>query len=131
MINLILSTLFACTPIDATRELNPQDLIECIGKSIQTQKIFPPNDLMLASGKILETYLGTTIKRTLDRPRRYALFGIAIDELHITLDTLNKVTAILVRLENKNIVEKMKKEIGNEYMAASFGGDDAPFTSFM
>ncbi|MGB8193232.1 MAG: hypothetical protein WCF67_14985 [Chitinophagaceae bacterium] len=100
-------------------ELNPADLIQCVGQSFNQQKIFAVSDFTEPPVTIEDEYPLMIISKTIKNPKQFRLFGIPLDELHIGLDSTNKILAVFVRLKNKGLVKKKEKAIGDEYMAMS------------
>jgi hypothetical protein len=98
-------------------ELNAADLIECVGKSFNEQKVFASLSFREPSSKEIEEYAPAIISKTLKTPRQYTLFGIPVDEVHLALDSQKKILAVFIRLDNQDLVKKMKKAIGDEYIA--------------
>ena len=111
---------------DIIHELNSDDLISWIGRTVNDQKMFHTSDFTEASAVDSEAYFPLLISKTLKKPHRFTLFGIVINELHIRLDKQNRVVALFLKLDNQNLVDKMIKAVGDEYMASSVGVGDAP-----
>ena len=107
------------TSVDNPTELNPADLIQCIGQSFNEQKAFSVIQFIDAPDTVKEEFLSKIVSKTIKNPEQFLLFGIRVDEIHIGLDSADKIVAIYVRLKNQDLVKKMEKAIGDEYMAMS------------
>jgi hypothetical protein len=100
------------TPLDAA------DLIECVSQSFNSQNLFPLHSFTEPSEKDREEYAPSILSKTLKNPRQYTLFDIPADEIHLALDSNQKITAVFIRLDNQDLVKKMEKAIGDEYIAS-------------
>jgi nitric oxide synthase oxygenase domain/subunit len=118
---------------DTTKQITANQLIGFIGLPMTQQTLFVQGDFTIASTEDKETYFPLMIDYTLQHPERFSLFGITIDELHIKLDEENKIVAVFAKLDNLDLVKKMEKEIGEEYMASgvSVGADPVADSHFI
>lgn len=128
IILLQMSSNIVYTPID----LNPADLIQCVGQSFNEQKAFSVSDFIDPPGTIEDKYPLTIISKTIKDPKQFTLFGVPVGELHIGLDSTDKILAVFVRLDNQDLVKKMEKAIGDEYLAGGVTpeGVDAPPSTY-
>jgi hypothetical protein len=137
MLKILLSIFLQMTSIfiDKPTELNPADLIQCVGQSLNEQKAFSTGILrdLLQSEQDKYKYSLMILSKTVERPRRFTLFGIPVDELHIGLDSADKILAVFVRLKNQDLVKKMEKAIGGEYVAVGVtpGDVEAPPSNYL
>lgn len=116
IISIILLQMTFITP-DNPIDLNPADLILCIGQSFHNQNTFSVSDFTDSPGEVKDEYEPRIISKTTKNPKQFTLFGLSVDEIHIGLDSSDKILAIYVRLENQDLVKKMEKAIGDEYVA--------------
>src|SRR5215213_10305924 len=77
-------------------ELNPADLIQCVGQSFHKQKAFAVSDFTDPVIKE-DDYSPMIISKTIKFPKKFRLFGIPLDELNIALDSADKILAVFVR----------------------------------
>ena len=114
------------TIVDKPTELNPADLIQCVGQSFNEQKVFPMSVLRepLQSERDKYKYSLMILSKAVERPEQFALFGIRADEIYIALDSTKIILAVFVVLDNNDLVKKMAENIGNEYMAMALTPDD-------
>jgi hypothetical protein len=110
--------------VDNPTELNPADIIQCIGLSFSEQKVLSISDFTDSPNTVEDEYPLMIISKTIKNPKQFRLFGIPVDELHIGLDSADKILAVFVRLENKDLVKKMEKAIGDEYVASAITPGD-------
>jgi len=124
IIVLQMSSIIGYNPI----HLNPADLIQCVGQSFNEQKAFAVADFTEPPSTIEDDYGLVRIRKTLKNAKRFTLFGIPAKEIHLALDSADKILAVFVRLDNKDLVKKMEKAIGDEYMGISVtpGDVEAP-----
>jgi hypothetical protein len=122
----IASIMFHCDT-----ELNPADLIQCVGQSFYEQKAFAVSDFTDPVARE-DDYSLMIISKTIKFPKKFRLFGVPLDELNIALDSSDKILAVFVRLENQDLVKKMEKEIGDEYVAVGVTpeGVEAPPSTY-
>lgn len=119
--------------MDYTRtELDPADLIQCVGQSFHEQKAFSVSDFKDPVSTIEDDYTLIIISKTIKHPKRFRLFGVAVKELNIALDSADKILAVFVRLQNQGLVKRMEKAIGDEYIASGVTpeGIDAPPSTY-
>src|SRR5215203_112462 len=124
---LQISSMMLNTPV----ELDPADLIGCVGRSFNEQKAFAVSDFTDPVAKE-DDYSLMIISKTIKYPKRFRLFGISTQELNIALDSANKILAVFIKLENRNLVKKMEKAIGDEYVAVGVTpeGVEAPPSTY-
>lgn len=113
IILLQMSSIIAHNPID----LNPADLIQCVGQSFNEQKALSVSDFSEPPITVEEDYGLRIISKTLRNPKQFTLFGVPVDQLHVGLDSSNKILAVYVRLKNQDLVNKMLKAIGDDCIA--------------
>lgn len=113
---------------DQKQALNPADIITLIGEPFPHQKVFQLEDFSLPSTADAEEYFPILINKTLQKPERFSLFTIPINELYMKVDEHNTLVAIFIKLDNEDLVKKMEKAIGDEYMASGTGFSDEPIT---
>lgn len=132
MIKIIFSIFLAIPAhgIDSRTVLNPEDIIGCIGQPFNKQTLFSVPDCTASSEEVKEEYFARIISKSLTNSKQFSLFGIPIDELHIGLDSSDKILAVYVRLKNEDLVKKMEQAIGEEYMGISIGAENAPPSSY-
>lgn len=117
---------------DKPIDLDPADLIRCVGQAFVEQKTFSDSDFTNPSSEDIDEYDPSIISKTIKNPKQFTLFGITVDELHIGLDSTGKILAVYVRLPNHDLVKKMEKAIGDEYTAVGVTPDgvDAPPSTY-
>ena len=130
MVKLILLALLPTTMFmrNSSKELNITDLVQCVGIPFDQQKVFDKSGFINPSKSVLDKYILVLIKKSVKNPRQFTLFGIPADEIHFAMNSLNKILAVFVRLDNQDLVKKMEKSIGDKYMAAgaSMADEDVP-----
>lgn len=117
---------------DKPIDLDPADVIRCVGQSFVEQKTFSDSDFINSSSKDIDDYDPNIISKTIKNPKQFTLFGVTVDELHIGLDNTGKILAVYVRLPNHDLVKKMEKAIGPEYVGVGVTpeGVDAPPSTY-
>lgn len=123
---LLLHTHFSMT--DSIRELNPSDLMQCLGQSAHSIKLFATDKMGPAANDDIERYFPRKITLSVKNPGRFVIFGITVEEVHLKVSESDIMEAVFVQLDNQELVKKLTKLAGEDYIAS--GGSPGEDTSF-
>ena len=136
MLNIFISIFFQMTSIlvDKPTELNPADLIQCVGQSFNEQKAFPMQVFREPLQSELDKYKYSRMifSKTVEKPGQFSLFGIPADEIYIAIDSAQTILAVFVVVDNNDLVKKMTAVFGEDYVAVALSnGEEALPSSYL
>ncbi|HYE54490.1 MAG TPA: hypothetical protein VD996_06585 [Chitinophagaceae bacterium] len=125
MFILILSIFVLCAGAPQ-KKLTVDGVMRTIGQPVSGGRYLGA-EVTRVSEEDIERHDGFFMDLTVIRPSQFTFLGLEVQELHLRVDSTQKVAAVYVVVENKDVAEKLNKKIGHYTSAMGFNiSDDDP-----
>lgn len=105
------------------KELQIADLMKCVGAHFDKQMVFDTSAIAGASSNDRERLFPVLVEKIVKYPQQYSLFGIPADEIYFALDSQQTTVGVFIRLDNQDLLAKIKNAIPGGYTGAGMGDE--------
>jgi hypothetical protein len=125
MTTLFLSLFLAIFHPTMPKDLTIADVADLIGKIYSENSLLSTPNITRVSEDQKFDYLPFEIDLGTNDPGQFLFLGIEVEEFYLKIDSANRITAIYITINNKDVVQKLTNVMGKYASAtgSSFGDD--------